>query len=124
MAARGFASKAAGALHACGSRAGHTAARGGGVRARHGGGRKVSRANDRDVVQPEVLTLHWEGPPPFEAPREPGFPGSADEERERLVAERERELRELERSEQGRARWARMEREAGGEGETRRVREE
>jgi hypothetical protein len=78
----------------------------------------VSRADERIQVQPEVLTLHWEGPPAFEVPCEPGFPGSADEERERLAAERERELRELERSQQGRALWEQIEREAGARGDT------
>src|SRR5262245_15765865 len=119
MTVRGFASKAAGALRSrrCGRRTRHTGARGGGVRARHGGA-TVSRADERVLVQPEVLTLHWEGPPAFEAPREPGFPGSPDEERERLAAERERELRELERSEQGRALWEQIEREAGVRGDT------
>ncbi len=78
----------------------------------------MSRADDRVLVQPEVLTLHWEGPPAFEVPREPGFPGSPDEERERLAAERERELRELEHSEHGRALWEQIEREAGAKGDT------
>jgi hypothetical protein len=78
----------------------------------------VSRSGERIQVQPEVLTLHWEGPPAFEPPREPGFPGSADEARSRLAAEREAELRELERSERGRALWEQIEREAAARGDT------
>jgi predicted Zn-dependent protease len=78
----------------------------------------MSRSDESAQVQPEVLTLHWEGPPAFEVPREPPFPGSPDEERERLEAERERELAELERTEQGRALWEQIEREAGSRGDT------
>src|SRR5262245_26247826 len=120
MGSRGFASKDADALRSrcCGSRVRHTAALGRGRESAAWWRWRVSRAQDRVLVQPEVLTLHWEGPPPFEAPREPGFPGSADEERERLAAERDRELRELARSEQGRALWEQIEREAGARGDT------
>lgn len=78
----------------------------------------MSRARERIQVQPEILTLHWEGPPAFEPAREPGFPGSSEEAGERLAAERERELRELERSERGRALWEQIEREAAARGDT------
>jgi hypothetical protein len=63
-------------------------------------------------VQPEVFSLHWEGPPLAQLPAEPAFPGSEAERRAALAAERERELREIRRSEQGRVIWDQVRAEA------------
>jgi hypothetical protein len=64
------------------------------------------------VAQPEILTLHWEGPPRVQPPPELGFPGSAEEVRAALEEERVRDLVEIERTRQGREVWEQIEREA------------
>lgn len=73
--------------------------------------------DDGGVAQPEILTLHWEGPARAEAPPEHRFPGSAAELREARRTEFERELREIERSRQGSEIWAQIEREAASRGD-------
>jgi hypothetical protein len=69
------------------------------------------------VAQPEIVTLHWEGPAPAEPPPEHRFPGSPEEARAALDAARERELGEIERTRQGREIWAQIRREAARRGD-------
>ncbi len=75
--------------------------------------------NRADSIQAEseILTLHWEGPPRMESPPEHRFPGSPEEKREALAAERERELREIGHTKQGREIWQQIRNEAGRRGD-------
>ncbi|MEE9607437.1 MAG: hypothetical protein V3U03_06815 [Myxococcota bacterium] len=73
--------------------------------------------DDATVVHPEVITLHWEGPPRAQAAPEHVYPDSADEVRLARAAERERELRRLRRTETGRALWEQIRVEAGKRGD-------
>jgi hypothetical protein len=77
----------------------------------------VARSNEEStVVHPEVLTLHWEGPARAALPAEEALEGFEALEAA-LAAERERELAEVERSEQGRALWQQIQREAARRGD-------
>jgi hypothetical protein len=69
------------------------------------------------IAQPQVFTLHWEGPPTVVTAEEPGFPGSRDEERSRAAEEREDDLRELSRGKRGRALWDQIRAEASTRGD-------
>ena len=73
--------------------------------------------DDAIVARSEVMTLHWEGPPRAEVPEEPAFPGSDVERREARERERERELREVQRTQQGQAIWGQIEKEAKRRGD-------
>lgn len=64
------------------------------------------------MAQPEILTLHWEGPAAAEAPPEHAFPQSPAEERARRTAEQVRELDEIRRTRQGHEIWEQIQREA------------
>ena len=77
----------------------------------------IRSEDDPSVVHPEVLTLHWEGPAQVESPPELRFPDSDEERREALARERERELAEIRRSDQGRAIWLQIEGEARRRGD-------
>jgi hypothetical protein len=68
------------------------------------------------VVYPEVVTLHWEGPPATELAPEHAYP-NFQEMGEQLLAEREREVQEIQRSEKGQALWAQIRAEAGKRGD-------
>ena len=72
---------------------------------------------DTIQAESEILTLHWEGPPRAESPPEHRFPGSPEEKREALAAERERELREIGHTKQGREVWQQIRNEAGRRGD-------
>ena len=61
--------------------------------------------DDGSVSQPEVLTLHWEGPAGAEPPPEHRFPGSPEETRAVRAAQMENELCEIARTRQGRCGW-------------------
>ncbi len=73
--------------------------------------------DDTAVAQPEVLTLHWEGPPAVEPAPEHCFPDSLAEDRERLAQERERELARFRRTRQGREIWEKILHEANRKGD-------
>jgi tetratricopeptide (TPR) repeat protein len=73
--------------------------------------------DDGTIAHPEILTLHWEGPPRAAVPPPIRFPDSRDEEEEARAAERERELAELRRTEKGKALWEQIQREAGRRGD-------
>ncbi|MGI9592706.1 MAG: hypothetical protein ACR2P8_15155 [Myxococcota bacterium] len=73
--------------------------------------------DDTTMAQPEVLTLHWEGPAAIEPAPEHRFPESAAEERLRLEEERERELDGYQRSHQGREIWEQIQKEAKRKGD-------
>lgn len=72
---------------------------------------------DASVSQPEVLTLHWEGPAGVEPPPEHRFPDSPEETRAARAAEMEQELRELADTSQGREIWAQIRSEASERGD-------
>ena len=72
---------------------------------------------DAAVAQPEILTLHWEGPPRVAAAPEHRFPDSEAEAREARRAEFEREVQEIERSRQGAEIWQQIQREAETRGD-------
>jgi hypothetical protein len=74
----------------------------------------VVRLHDDLVAQPEVLTLHWEGPEAVVLPPEFRFAREGAPDRD---AERERELRETLHTEQGREIWERIQQEAGARGD-------
>ena len=80
-------------------------------------GRVTDTGDDVVVAQPEILTLHWAGPPPSEAAPDHRFPDSPDETHELRRAEFERELCEIERSRQGSEIWSQIEREAASRGD-------
>jgi hypothetical protein len=73
--------------------------------------------DDGSISQPEVLTLHWEGPAGAEFPPEHRFPGSQEESRAAREAEREQELRDLSRTRQGREIWEQIRGEASSRGD-------
>jgi len=73
--------------------------------------------DDTTMSQPEVLTLHWEGPASVEPAPEHRFPESLAEERARLEEERDRELDAFQRSRQGREIWEQVQREAKRRGD-------
>ncbi len=77
----------------------------------------VDRLDDEgDVVQPEIFTLHWEGPARATEPVEPGF-GSADEEREAFAGECSRRMAQLHRCARGQVLWRQVAEEAGRRGD-------
>ncbi len=69
------------------------------------------------MTQPEVVTLHWEGPSRVEPAPEHRFPGSPDEERAALEEERERELEAIARTRQGCEIWEQIRSEAARRGD-------
>jgi hypothetical protein len=73
--------------------------------------------HDDLVAQPEVLTLHWEGPPAAILPPEFHFPREAGADADDREAERERDLRETLHTQQGREIWERIQQEAGSRGD-------
>jgi hypothetical protein len=73
--------------------------------------------DDRWIAQPQVFTLHWEGPPTVATAEEPRFPDSRAEERQRAAEERENDLRELSQGERGRALWDQIRTEATTRGD-------
>jgi hypothetical protein len=73
--------------------------------------------DDGPVAHPEVFTLHWEGPALTVTPAEAGFPDSLEGIEDPRAAERERELAEMRRTEQGQALWEQIEREAANRGD-------
>ena len=77
----------------------------------------VAGACEDAVAQPEILTLHWEGPPRSQAAPEHQFPDSADEIEAARRAEFEQEFAEIERSRQGAEIWQQIEREAASRGD-------
>jgi hypothetical protein len=77
----------------------------------------VAHSTDDTVAQPEILTLHWEGPASVEPAPVHAFPQSPAELRAALEAERERELRELQRTQEGGELWRQIEREAARKGD-------
>jgi hypothetical protein len=77
----------------------------------------VAQSHDDPVeARSEIVTLHWEGPPAAVPPPEHRFPGSPEEERAALEAEREREFAEIARTRQGREIWQQIRKEAGRRG--------
>jgi hypothetical protein len=77
----------------------------------------VAHSNDDSIIaQPEIVTLHWEGPHEAQPPPDHCFPDSPEERRSALEAERERELRETLRTKQGSEIWRRIQEEAGRRG--------
>jgi len=74
-------------------------------------------SDDAAVAQPEILTLHWEGPARSQAAPEHRFPDSQHELQELRRAEFEHELRQIERSRQGSEIWSQVEREAETRGD-------
>lgn len=94
----------------------HTATRGGGESAKLEGER-VAQSNDDTVAHPEILTLHWEGPPTAEPAPVHAFPESRDEMRAALEEERDRQMLEIGRTRQGREIWEQIEREAARKGD-------
>ena len=66
--------------------------------------------DDVAVAQPEILTLHWEGPSHSEPAPDHHFPDSPDEVEDARRAEFENELAAIERSRQGSEIWAQIER--------------
>jgi hypothetical protein len=78
----------------------------------------VSHSHDETTVaQPEVMTLHWEGPAAYEAAPEHRFPDSEAEERAGLEEDRERELDGFRRSRQGHEIWEQIQSEAKRRGD-------
>lgn len=78
----------------------------------------MSESNeDAAVAQPEILTLHWEGPARVAPAPDHRFPDSKAEESEVQRAEFERELREIGRSRQGAEIWQQIQREAETRGD-------
>ncbi|MDJ0847646.1 MAG: hypothetical protein QNK04_04590 [Myxococcota bacterium] len=77
----------------------------------------MAHSTDDTVAHPEILTLHWEGPQSAEPAPSHAFPESPEEARAALDEERERELREIARTRQGREIWEQIEREAGRKGD-------
>jgi hypothetical protein len=77
----------------------------------------VVQSHDDLVAQPEVLTLHWEGPQAVVLPPEFRFQREVDAAASDRDAERERELRETLDTEQGREIWERIQQEAGSRGD-------
>ncbi len=77
----------------------------------------MAHSTDDTVAHPEILTLHWEGPPSAESPPSHAFPESPEELSQAREAERERELREIARTRQGREIWEQIEREASRKGD-------
>jgi hypothetical protein len=77
----------------------------------------VVRLHDDLVAQPEVLTLHWEGPEAVVLPPEFRFPREAGGEVDDRDAERERELQDTLHTQQGREIWERIQQEAGARGD-------
>lgn len=77
----------------------------------------MAHSEDPWVAQPEVVTLHWEGPPRVEAPPEHRFPDSEAERRAALDREREGELAEIRRTRQGREIWEQIQGEAARRGD-------
>ena len=73
--------------------------------------------DDVAVAQPEILTLHWEGPPRVAPAPEHRFPESEHEARAAREAEYERELLAIERSRQGAEIWQQIQREAETRGD-------
>jgi hypothetical protein len=80
-------------------------------------GTSVSHSLDDKTEQPEILTLHWEGPESHSPPAEVRFPQSPDEAREAREAQRERDLQEIGRTRQGREIWERIRSEGGQRGD-------
>ncbi len=80
-------------------------------------GRVAHSSDDLAVAQPEILTLHWAGPPRSQAAPDHRFPDSPDELHELRRTEFERELCEIERSRQGSEIWSQIEREAASRGD-------
>ena len=72
----------------------------------------MAHSDDSQVSQPEVLTLHWEGPAAVVPTPDHRFPGSPEEQRALLERERERELLEIARTRQGQEIWQQIEGEA------------
>ena len=77
----------------------------------------MAHSDDSQVSQPEVLTLHWEGPAAVVPTPDHRFPGSPEEQRALLERERERELLEIARTRQGQEIWQQIEGEAVGRGD-------
>jgi hypothetical protein len=77
----------------------------------------VAHSDDSSIAQPEIVTLHWEGPSPVEPTPDHRFPGSPEEERSALEQEREQELREIARTRQGCEIWEQIESEASRRGD-------
>ncbi len=73
--------------------------------------------DDQTTANPEVFTMHWEGPTTTEPPPEIAFPDSAEEARDAFFAEREREFTEIRRSEQGQILWEQIREEAVRKGD-------
>lgn len=73
--------------------------------------------DDGSVSQPEVLTLHWEGPAGAELPPDHRFPDSPEETRAARAAEMEQELCEIARTRQGREIWQQIRGEASSRGD-------
>ena len=69
------------------------------------------------MAQPEVMTLHWEGPAAVEPAPEHHFPESPAEERQRREDEREREIAAFQRTHQGREIWQQIQHEAKRKGD-------
>lgn len=78
----------------------------------------MTRSDDGYEIQPEIFSLHWEGPPRAETPQEPVLPGSEAERREARERERQRELREVQRTQRGQAIWGQIEKEAKRRGDS------
>lgn len=77
----------------------------------------MAHSLDEETEQPEILTLHWEGPPTAEPAPNHRFPESSDEVRAGLAIERSRELQEIRRTRQGSEIWERIRREGGQRGD-------
>jgi hypothetical protein len=78
----------------------------------------VAHSHDEfEVAQPEIVTLHWEGPARVQAPPEHRFPDSAEEQRQALDAEREGELQRLSRTRRGREIWELLRQQAAQRGD-------
>lgn len=78
----------------------------------------MAQACDESVVmQPEILTLHWEGPRRCEPAPEHRFPDSRDEANASQREEFESELAEIERSRQGSEIWRQIESAASTRGD-------
>lgn len=73
--------------------------------------------SEESMAQPEVVTLHWEGPSRVEPPPEHRFPDSPEEWRAALEQERERELAEIARTRQGSEIWEQIQSEAARRGD-------
>lgn len=74
------------------------------------------RDDESTVIHPEVLTLHWEGPPAVVPPPDARF-STREEREEAFVAQRESDFQEMRRGDQGARLWSEIRDEAQRRGD-------